>query len=148
MYILFKNKKLTLGAIFLMLLVLAVQLVNILSEEAETENDKFEITGAYFVLETTNVDSLKQFYFEYLNFYPLELKGEFIANDAVRIKIRKVDHVRPQKIIIRTKRLSRLFRKLIEKKIKFIEPKHLDENDFLTFTIKDVAGNTLVFVEE
>ncbi len=143
-----KNKKLTLGVIFLMLVVLFVQLVNLLGENGESDNDKFMFTGAYFTLETKNPAELKKFYFDNLNFYPLELKGDFIGSDAVRIKIVKSENPRPTKITLRVNHLSRLFRKLIKNKIDFIEPKHLDANDFLVFKIEDTAGNLITVVEE
>jgi hypothetical protein len=144
-----KNKKLTLGVIFLMLIILAVQLVNLLGENEESDNDKFEFIGAYYELRTNAPDSLKNFYFENFNFYPLNFQeGDYIANDAIRFKIEKAENWQPQKMEIRVNKLSRLFRKLISNKIEFLSSKHLNENDFLEFSVIDPAGDTLIFIEE
>jgi hypothetical protein len=144
-----QNKALTLGAIFLMLVILLVQLFNMLDENTESDNDKFEITGAYFEIVSPNPDSLKKFYFENLNFYQLDLpKGDFIANDAVRIHLLKSEFSQPTKFIFRVNHLSRLFRKLIDKKFHFEETKHFNNNEIMEFSIKDPAGNILIFRED
>ncbi len=143
-----RNKKLTLGVIFLMLLVLLFQLINILSDKNESKDDEFEFTGAYFTLKTQHPDSLKQFYIRNFNFYPLNLNGNFIENGAVRFKFVKSNKPVPQTIVLRVDHLSRLFRKLIKNKIDFAETKHLDENDFLTFTIFDPDSNKIIVIEE
>ncbi len=143
-----KNKKLMLGVIFLMLIILVAQLVNILSGDNESDDDNFEFIGSYYELQTNEPEILKNFYLDNLNFYALDLKGNYIANDAVRIKIVEKQNPVPQKIILRVNHLSRLFRKLIKNKVPFSEPKHLNENDFLSFTISDPAGNTVVVIEE